>query len=298
LNDSAGHSYFVTIPNSTLASLGSYGLITVNKASFAEDVDNTSRTAGAISWSTIASYNFSYPTTGTTVNYQYIDSIYAGTVNWGGVTPVTPTATGEVVITSITPSSAPAGAKFTAIGTGFGASQGLSVLVFENSSSNVTYPITVTSWSDTSIEALVPTSALVGSYTLNVVKVAITAGLPQAFMSNSAGFQVTAVMSTAGIATVYPNPFNPLATTPTIHGVIPNQAIIIYNPGGATNLGVYIYDSTARLIYRASTSASQITWNGRDDQNAIVADGVYLLRIVNEENKAVVAKAKNLVIKK
>jgi len=298
VGDSAGHSYFAAIPNSTLAALGSYGLVTINKASFAEDVDNTDRTAGAISWSTIASYNVSYPTTGTTTNYQYIDSIYAGTVDWGtGPTP-SPVASGEVTITSVTPSSAPAGTIISIEGSEFGLAQGLSLLVFENNTTRKTYPVEIIGWNNTTIEAIVPRLATAGNYTIRVIKQAIAAGGIQAYQSNPEAFEVTSIMSNSGIAVVYPNPFNPLATALTASDREADKTTIAFNATAVQNVGVYIYDMTARLVYQQVTSGSQVSWSGVDNQGNYVADGLYLIRVVNEDTKAIIAKGRVLVIKR
>ena len=59
-----------------------------------------------------------------------------------------------------------------------------------------------------------------------------------------------------------------------------------------------VYDITARIVYHEVVSENQITWNGRDNEDNLVADGVYLLRVVNEETKSLIAKAKILVIKR
>jgi flagellar hook assembly protein FlgD len=52
------------------------------------------------------------------------------------------------------------------------------------------------------------------------------------------------------------------------------------------------------LVYHASASGSEVNWNGRDDQGNLVGDGLYLVRIVNEESKSLIAKGKVLVIKR
>ncbi|PIS29178.1 hypothetical protein COT42_06040 [Candidatus Saganbacteria bacterium CG08_land_8_20_14_0_20_45_16] len=292
LKDSKGTAYFTTISHLTLASTVNYGQIIRHKSDFAFDADDPANVTGTIDWGHIVSYNFAYITKNTSPSYHTLDSITAGSVNLGGTSEVQPIISGEVIVTSIDPSAAPAGAKFKAMGSGFGAAQGQSLLIFENQSSHKTYSVNVNTWSDTQIEAIVPTLAPAGVYTLKVAKIAISAGTIQAFESNAVGFQVTANAAGGGAATVFPNPFNPLSS-------VSNKAnvTIAYSTGGAANIGIYIYDMTGRLVLHDTTTASQTTWNGKDTQGSYVGDGVYLIRIANEDTKGLIAKARVLVIK-
>ena len=128
----------------------------------------------------------------------------------------------------------------------------------------------------------------------------IVAGNVRAAQSNDVDFRVTAGTSSTGNATIYPNPFNPLEES--IPATRASQlsgahATIAYSATGVTNVGIYIYDSTARLVYREITTGSQVTWDGTDMNGKHVADGLYLLRVVNEDNKSLIAKGKILVIK-
>ena len=302
LQDSQQHGVVATISNALLsANTGSYGLVTLQKSSFA--ADPYAATPGAIDWTDITNYGFSYTTVvdGTTTTVEHaIDSIYAGTVDWG--TGPTQEAT-EVFITQVDPVAGPAGTKFTATADptrNFGAVQGQSILIFENTATNTTYQCEVLSWSATEIEAIVPRLAPAGNYTLKVIKIAVVAGTLQAAQSNDVGFRVTAGTSSTGNATIYPNPFNPLETTVPVSrasGILANQTTIAYDATGVTNVGIYIYDSTARLVYREITTGGQVTWDGTDMNGRHVADGLYLLRVVNEDNKSLIAKGKILVIK-
>ena len=297
LKDSAGHVYGMKVSNAVLKALGGYSQVSVDKSVFTEDIDDPSRTQGAIDWTKVNSYNIAYITQGTTSNYQYIDSITAGTVDLGGGTQPPP-PTGEVVITKITPPAGPAGTNMTITGVGFGDAQGQSSVVFENSNTKVSYVVSVNAWGNTSIEAIVPSLAPAGNYTLKVVKLAIAAGTIRALESNPSNYQVTAGMSASGIATVYPNPFNPLATQLSASGTKVSETIIAYNTGGAQNIGIYIYDTTGQLVYHGKAASSQTAWNGRDSQGKLVGDGLYLLRVVNEDGKGLISKGKILVIKK
>ncbi|MEA3493671.1 MAG: IPT/TIG domain-containing protein [Candidatus Margulisiibacteriota bacterium] len=290
LKDANDVVYAASVSNMSLNQAG-YHAIQVAGSSLVWDADDPANVQGTLDWSQIVSYGFSYPSQGTNANYQNIDSFYAGTVNFPDG-PVVPTGESEVVITQIEPNAGPAGTKFTGIGSGFGNSQGQSVLVFENNTTHTSYQCDVLSWSDTSIEAIVPRLAPAGDYTLKVIRLAIAQGTIQAYESNPAAFKVTSGSSSTGNATIYPNPFNPRSADPT-H----NTATIGYNTN-ATVIGIYIYDATARLAYHQTTSDQvSTTWDGKDMNGNHVADGLYILRVVNEENKSLISKGKILVIK-
>jgi len=300
LQDSDGTATSATVTNATLSAFNAaYGVIDLQKTSFAYDAGGSKAAADAtFDWTKVVSYSFVYNTPGTSSNYHYIDCVTAGDVTFPD-NPIPP-VTGEVTITSVTPPTGPAGTQVTINGTSFGAMQGQSQLVFENNTqgNNTTYPMTVLSWSDTSIEAIVPRLAPAGSYTLKVVKMTITLGILQALESNPQSFQVTAPVPSGGTAIVYPNPFNPLAIGMTSSGLAANSINIAYDASSVTNIGIYIYDMTGRQVYHAITTQGQVAWNGRDADGNIVADGLYLLRIVNEDTKSLISKGRILVIKK
>ena len=108
------------------------------------------------------------------------------------------------------------------------------------------------------------------------------------YVSTPANFQVTS--SAAGdIAQIFPNPFNPLTE---------QVNIVVSNTGGASRLGYYIYDMAAQLVYKTTSGTSQIAWNGIDQWGQQVADGAYLLRVVNEDTKSLLAKGKILAVKR
>jgi hypothetical protein len=219
-------------------------------------------------------------------------------VDWDVIDP--PTQEGDVIITQIDPPAGPAGTQFIATGSGFGVDQGQSILVFENLSTHTTYQCEVLSWSDTEITAIVPRLAPAGNYTLKVIRLTISQGTIQAYESNPAAFQVTSGSSSTGSATIFPNPFNPLETQVPVSrasGMLGNRATIAYDATGVTNVGIYIYDTTARLVYHEIISGGQVSWDGKDTSGNYVADGLYLLRVVNEENKSLISKGKILIIK-
>jgi hypothetical protein len=285
--DNVGHVYVANITNSALmatsTAVNGYGQISIPVGSFAEDTTNKSRTTGAIDWTNITNYNFSYLNKGTTPNYQYIDDITAVTTDEPNPNP---TPGDAPVITSITPPAAPTGTTINVVGKNFAPVQGMSTLIFTNVVTNVSYPASIISWSDTAIQARVP-QATVGTYNVMVNKLAASAGVVSIQQSNKLAFQVTSL--SGELAKVYPNPFDPIHQPPV--------NIVFTPPAGVTNIGVYIYDMTARLVSKTSISASQTTWDGRDQNGQLVGDGVYLLRVVNEDTKSLIAKGKILVVK-
>jgi hypothetical protein len=202
---------------------------------------------------------------------------------------VLPVGVGPVIL-SINPTAAPTGTKVTLTGLRFGNSMGRSMVNFDNLSTNVSYQAQVLSWSDTAIEAIVPTLATIGSYEVKVISIPSGSGPVTAQESNPANFQVTAL--SGGSATMYPNPFN--AGKETIH-------ISVADTMGATNIGFYIFDMTARLVYKQVVPvaiANYIDWDGRDMSSMLVGDGAYLVRIINEDSKTLLAKGKLLVVKR
>lgn len=149
----------------------------------------------------------------------------------------------------------------------------------------------ILSWTTTSIEVILPAGLASGMYGVDVKVSAPSAADPAVvttFVSTPKDFLVTA--SAAGdIAQIYPNPFSP--RTEQVN-------IVVSNTGSASRLGYYIYDMAAQLVYRTSTGTTQITWNGIDQWGSLVSDGAYILRVVNEDTKSLIAKGKILVVKR
>ncbi|MFA4843735.1 MAG: Ig-like domain-containing protein [Candidatus Margulisiibacteriota bacterium] len=290
LKDSDGTAMAANVSNATLLALGGYNKVSIARSAFAYDAGGSDTGANnTFDWTKVASYNFVYNTKGTTANAQNIDDITAVLTDEAVLPP--PPATGEApAITTISPTAAPAGTMITVTGVRFGTPQGGSHLDFENQTTKVSYQAQITAWSDTSITAYVPKLAATGTYEVKVVRVAIAAGTGTitALQSNPANFQVTA--SGAGdLAIIWPNPFNPNSQT---------VSIAVTDTAGASRLGFYIFDMTAKLVYKeVITSGNQISWDGHDQAGAIVADGAYLLRAINDETKSLLAKGKILVIK-
>jgi RHS repeat-associated protein len=100
-------------------------------------------------------------------------------------------------ITSLTPPAASTGGSVTLTGSGFGSTQGNSTVQFNGSTANA-------SWSDSSITAVVPSSATSGPVT-------VTEG---GIVSNSVQFTVLEPLAVSGISPTT----GPVGTTVTIHG--------------------------------------------------------------------------------
>lgn len=287
LVDTDGTAISATVANSTLtALLGSYGTVSLNRSAFAYDADGSGAGADAsFDWSKVANYNLVYNTNGTSATYQQVDNILA---TFGGGS-----TSSEVVITSITPASGPAGTTVEVVGLNFGASMGQSMLIFENLSTGATYQCDINSWDDTVIHAVVPELANTGDYKVRVIKVAIVAGTITAQESNRTDFRITAAAAADGVVFIYPNPFNPLSTN-TAESV----ANMIWNTGGATNMYAAVYDMTAHLVKKNDNlTTGATTWNGYDENGKLAGDGAYLVRVVNKDNGRLIAKGKALVIK-
>ncbi|MFH1390309.1 MAG: IPT/TIG domain-containing protein [Candidatus Margulisiibacteriota bacterium] len=291
LKDADGTSYAAAITNTTLTALSGYGLVSLDKSSFAYDKDGSDAGADAsFNWSNVGSYNFVYTAKGTTANYQYIDSIFAST----GSTPPPPPPTGDdPVITSIDPVIGPAGTRMTITGYNFrdkDTSTSRKVLFISGAGAIV--EASIISWESTQITLTVPAALGTGAYDVKVLVEVPSASDPsiiRSFYSNPAAFTVTAAAPPPGTIIAYPTPFNPNSGNPLK---------VEFDPGSATNIGVYIFDMTARLVKRENITGGQFTWDGKDMYNLTVGDGVFLVRIVNNENQSLIAKGKILVVKK
>jgi len=100
--------------------------------------------------------------------------------------------------------------------------------------------------------------------------------------------------------------------TVTGTGADANRNTIAFNAGSSTTVGIYIYDMTARLIQHRTVTmgvadsdvqamgwdGAQAAWSGKDLYENMAGDGVYIMKIIDEDSKRVIAKGKILVIKK
>ncbi|OGC11767.1 hypothetical protein A3K48_04665 [candidate division WOR-1 bacterium RIFOXYA12_FULL_52_29] len=217
--------------------------------------------------------------------------------------PIPPTPGTSPVITNIyrlgslatDPNRAmgPAGVRIIVEGTGFrdSATSASRALEFTSLTTSSLTEGVIINWTDTTIEAILPAGLSAGLYAVDVKVSAPSAADPSiitTYVSTPANFQVTS--SAAGdIAQIFPNPFNPLTE---------QVNIVVSNTGGASRLGYYIYDMAAQLVYKTTSGTSQIAWNGIDQWGQQVADGAYLLRVVNEDTKSLLAKGKILAVKR
>jgi IPT/TIG domain/Glucodextranase, domain B len=124
-------------------------------------------------------------------------------------------------ITSLTPTTGPAGSSVTIAGSNFGATQGTSTVTFGGAAA------TVTSWSATSITAAVP-----GSVALGAVPVVVT--VPGAGTSNSLTFTVVAPLAVSAAISPLPNANNWNNTNVTVSYVCSGGVAPIQCPGPAT----------------------------------------------------------------
>lgn len=99
------------------------------------------------------------------------------------------------------------------------------------------------------------------------------------------------------ITDVRPNPVNPLDPDPKN-----NKATVMITLLDPANVAIYIFDITGRLIwqklayYAAGTHA--VEWDAKVLDGDLVGDGVYLIRVMNSDTKALISKGKIVVIKK
>ncbi|MFH1390307.1 MAG: Ig-like domain-containing protein [Candidatus Margulisiibacteriota bacterium] len=316
VNASGGTNHAPTA-NDVTVSTASNTAVTVNFS--ASDPDGDSLTYSIVanpthgSLGTVSGSQVTYtPTAGYTGSDSFTYRAYdgaaysnVGTVNItvGGTTPpIPPTPGTSPVITNIYRSGSlatdpdrakgPAGVRIIVEGTNFrdSTTSASRALEFTSLSTSALTEGVVLNWTDTTIEAILPAGLAAGLYAVDVKVSAPSAADPSVvttFISTPANFQVTA--SAAGdVAQVFPNPFNPLAE---------QVNIVVSNTGGASRLGYYIYDMAAQLVYKSTGTASQITWNGIDQWGQMVSNGAYLLRVVNEDTKSLLAKGKILVVK-
>gem|GEM_PF-870851 len=91
----------------------------------------------------------------------------------------------------------------------------------------------------------------------------------------------------------YPNPFDPNNDEETRIVIEPKQNGVV---------GVYVYDITARLVFRhtqymTAGSYNEVIWNGDTYYNEIADNGVYLVRVIDEGSRKMIGKGKIMVIK-
>ena len=285
LKDSDGTAYSCVIPNAVLAGFTKFGQLSVSTANFNLDAERSDPGSDTVfAWSKVAGYEFQYKTSSASAGYQFFD-LLAATVG-----SLSPSQEAPVVVSTDPAASGPAGSGLTINGLHFGALQGNSLVIFDDPNTGLSYKAEVLSWSDTVITARVPALAGAGNYTVRVIRQGNIFGQQNGIVSNVVPFQVSAA-AVAGAATIYPNPFN--AGKASVNIVVPTI------PSGTANIGFYLYNTAAQLVYKQVISApnNSITWNGLDTAGALVGNGTFLARIIDEDSRVMLAKGKILVIK-
>ena len=291
LKDSDGTSVKYELPagvSDLLKAQSNFGSVGINKGLFTYDAAGSVTGADKnFNWGSVAGYNFIYTGKNASSNSHYIDYLAAVTT-MPTEEPKPPVVGDKPVINTITPNSSPAGAKIVVEGTNFGDLQGQGTLTFTNKLTRQSYPAEIISWSNGKIEALAPKLGIKGDYDVKVNKAANTQGVITIMESNPVDFSISAA-GAAETITAYPNPFN---------GGKEVINLIVNDAKGATNISFIIYDMTAKIVYQATGAATQITWDGYDTHHDLVADGAYLVRVINENTKTLLAKGKILVVKR
>ncbi|MBU0687424.1 MAG: IPT/TIG domain-containing protein [Candidatus Margulisbacteria bacterium] len=227
----------------------------------------------------IEEYRLVYTTTGTSAANHYVDYIVAS------VDTVAPTSDAPV-IDAVTPNEAAIATIITINGSNFGATQNDSQVIFDDAISTLIVDEAIL-WSDTLIQIAVPEGLESKAYALKVYKRDLTLGVDA--LSNAVAFTVIAM---ADIVKAYPNPFNPLVESTSIQVSVTST----------TNVGIYIYDITARLVYKTvqtlNAGTTLIPWDGKLFTGEYCGDGVYLVRVVNEDSKTLLSKGKIIAIKR
>jgi len=105
-------------------------------------------------------------------------------------------------------------------------------------------------------------------------------------------FEVLDSQSEDGFIPNYPNPFDPQ--------VEPTHIVIELEQ--ATNVGIYVYDVTARQVWKRvvylPAGYNEVIWDGYTYFSKIGDNGVYLLRVIDEDSREFIGKGKPLIIKR
>ena len=90
----------------------------------------------------------------------------------------------------------------------------------------------------------------------------------------------------------YPNPFNPKG-----------GQIVTFECFSNSNLetSIYLYDMAARLLWKKNfplqaATKNRISWDGYNENNELVGNGIYLYRLIDSSSKQQLAKGKIWVI--
>jgi hypothetical protein len=189
------------------------------------------------------------------------------------------------VIDHLSPETGLPGTKVTVYGEGFG-DQMFSELRF----GGVT--IEAQTWTDTQIEFIVPKSGFpAGSgYDVTVTKKQLVG--TEVLASDASEPKIFKVVALSGTTKVFPNPFDPNSEVAKIEVVVSTN----------TNVSISIYDITGLLVWKKDAAVSSgtetIEWTGRDMYGRLSGDGVYLVRVMDNDSKVLLSKGKILVVKR
>ena len=236
-----------------------------------------------LDWTKVTEYQFVFSGTAASSTGVLIDDVIATNATSGNtphIVSITPSTGSEKITVTIT------GSNFLPSGVTGGSVNFMGGGAMTSVKSSDTNSL-ITSWSDTTITMSLPGMGA-GTKTVNIVRSDSVAS------DNSVTFEVTASATAgAGVTYNYPNPFNPL------RGDVTN---IIFSPGSAQSGSIRIYDMTARQIDRIdwtnTAGTMTVQWDGKNNYNEIVGDGVYLYRIVDAGSGKLINKGKILVINK
>ncbi|MFA4967477.1 MAG: carbohydrate binding domain-containing protein, partial [Candidatus Margulisiibacteriota bacterium] len=235
---------------------------------------------GVMDWAKVTEYQ---------VVFSGTDASAGVMVDYVNVTNVAPTTEVAPHIMSITPTNGGEKITVTITGSNFASSGGLINFAGGGTTTSIKTSDTgslITSWADGQIVLSLPGMSK-GVKTVNIVRADNTPS------DNSVTFEVTAIATGSGTSYNYPNPFNPLGGEKTI---------IVFDPGTAANVTVYIFDMTAKQMAKINWSqsepAAQVIWDGKNIYDEIVGDGVYLYRIVDTGSGKMIGKGKILAVNK
>ena len=240
-------------------------------------VTGTTSGDATLDWTKVVEYQFVFSGTGASTGVIIDDLIATNAASTGPhITSITPSSGGEKVTVTIT-------------GTNFQASGGTINFAGGGTTTSIKSSDTgslITSWADGQIVLSLPSMSR-GVKTVNIVRADATPS------DNSVTFEVTGTATGGGTSYNYPNPFNPLGGQKTN---------IVFTPGNAANVTVYVYDMTAKQVARIEWAqgapSAQVEWDGKNIYDEIVGDGVYLYRVVDAGSSKLIGKGKILVINK
>lgn len=255
----------------------SWDPVGINISSFSRDT--YSPVGNGVFDGVVGGYRLYYSSTATSETDHFVDIIYVTTEAVDEDFDLTP------VIESVDPPEGAVGTTITIYGTNFGDEQQLSQVWFGDGINSFMVD-DVEEWSDTMIRLQVPEDLTSKSYALQVYRREYVLAI--GILSNAVQFDVIAM---AGILKAYPNPFDPVNQT------LKMQVSVT----ASTNIGVYVYDLTGKLVYQTTQTlgvgTTDVTWDGRMYTGEYAGDGALLIRIVDESSKTVLSKGKVIVIK-